>query len=643
MASVKKTIKKNCEYLGNSQKHLKDVFDVVFSCPDAIMTEDSAYVGKKRYMTYGQIKKEAEKIAGGIYSVTKSSGKYIGLYADNKPLWFALFWGILMSGNYPYLINLRQPFSFSSEILKLLGSDTIVYLDQQPDTDIKCLSYEELTADAESVCSDMPFGDYFAISTSGTTLQKKVCIYSGKEVVSQIMNAEPIMRENSDLVIGKTGYKPPKQLVFLPLYHIFGLEAVFLWYSMWQSVFVFPPDMSPDHLLHTVRDCGVTHIYAVPLFWESIEKSVKKQINKDDNLKKKFEKGLRMSISLQKVFPKAGKLFAKYIFSDVRKLLFGDSVRFCISGGSYIKKETLIFVNGLGYSLANGYGMSELGITSVELSRNVKNRLNASIGHPIGTVCYEINSDNHLCVRGESVCKKIIIDGKEAISGDLFDTGDLMSSDKKGRFYISGRSSDIVFGADGENLNPDFAEQMFSVTAAKHFVVMGDEQNQSLILIAEIPEDIPEEQKSVLKEELEHGNNLLPPSYKIRHIYYTNDPIIGKNGIKVSRAFVKKGLAEGKIRLFENINDKPVYNLSYSDESQLKKELRVLFADVLNTEESDISDTGHFINDLGGSSLDYFSLLSRIDEIYGVMLDFEPENFNYSLNDFERILSERLG
>ena len=37
-------------------------------------------------------------------------------------------------------------------------------------------------------------------------------------------------------------------------------------------------------------------------------------------------------------------------------------------------------INGLGYPLYNGYGMTEIGVTSVELSPDVKQRLLGYIG-----------------------------------------------------------------------------------------------------------------------------------------------------------------------------------------------------------------------------------------------------------------------
>ena len=75
-------------------------------------------------------------------------------------------------------------------------------------------------------------------------------------------------------------------------------------------------------------------------------------------------------------------------------------------------------------------------------------------------------------------------------------------------------------------------------------------------------------------------------------------------------------------------------------DSEIKQILRQMFASVLQTTPEEISDTGHFMNDLGGTSLDYFTLVGEINERFGVRLSFEGENFSYTLNDFERIIKD---
>ena len=89
-----------------------------------------------------------------------------------------------------------------------------------------------------------------------------------------------------------------RMLAFLPLYHIFGLEAMYLWFAFVGSGFVFVTDMAPANLLRTVRNNNVTHIFAVPLLWHAVEKNVVHTIaGEDEKLQKKFETAKKISLA----------------------------------------------------------------------------------------------------------------------------------------------------------------------------------------------------------------------------------------------------------------------------------------------------------------------------------------------------------
>ncbi len=639
MTLLQKRIRENCRRLADSPRTMETIYNIIFSHGDNVMTEDASLVGASSRKTYRQVREEIELTARGIIAETHGKiGEFIGLYGENKPQWIVLFWGILKSGNTPYLINLRQPADVSSEALRSLGATLTLCVDTAPDLGTKTVSYQALQNPSHPSVSNIPFGDGFALSTSGTTLSKKVCIYSGKNVAAQILNVDKIIDENPDIVGDYKGQI--KHLMFLPLYHIFGVEAVFLWYSFFGATFVFPPDMNPQNLLRTVRDRGVTHIFAVPLLWAAVEKKVRKEASSDPKKAKKLETGLKISRTLQNLAPKLGQTLAKLLFRDVRANLFGETVVFCISGGSSIQSSTLDLINGMGYHLCNGYGMSEIGITSVDLSKKMKDRVSATIGKPFSSVAYRIDCDGRLLVKGESRCEKMTVDGFDCPMGEWFNTGDLMTKNQQGQYLILGRASDLVFGEEGENLNPDFAEQAFPLTHAQNFTVTGDENNEKLMLVVQISEDLTEDQKKLLAEEIAAGNDQLPLTYKVKEIRFTHDPILAPQEIKVSRARLRRQIKNGTVRLFESLGNSKKTG-EPAAESPLKRELRQIFAEILNVPLEKITDTGHFMNDLGGTSLDYFTLIGHIEEEYGVTLEFEMENFSYCLNDFVRVIGER--
>lgn len=640
MAHIKREVRQNCINLNKTPMRFEDIYNIVFSYKDNVMAEYNTSMGPQS-VTYKEAQENIERISV-VLMKEYGTGEFIGLYAENCAQWIVLFWAILRSGNKPYLVNLRQPLSFSKGILDTLCVKLVLCKDTCPDFERESLDYEVLLQKSRKYNpkDKTEFADEFALSTSGTTLKEKICVYSGKEVSFQILNIASMQEKNSGFV--ETYKGRIKMLAFLPLYHIFGLEAMYLWYSFWGSTFVFLNSMNPDNILYTIRRYEVTHIFAVPLLWENVEKSLLRTIGaRDEKTQKKFEKAVKLSLKIQNFSPVLGKSFAKSMLKDVRRRLFGDSVRFCISGGSAIKESTLRLINALGYELYNGYGMSEIGITSVELSRKVYERIEGSIGKPFDSVEYRIGEDNKLFVRGKSICKSVIIEGKEHSTEDFFDTGDVMEQDKRGCYHIKGRISDVVFSSDGENLNPDFSEDAFVLSEAEALCVLGNEDNSKLMLVVKLFSQLPSASLMKLKEKIQNCNASLPASYQVKEVYYTIDPIMDSLAIKVSRAYLRKAISEGRVVLhtFEEQTDV----ISSENDNEIREALRELFCKVLRKKPEDITDTGHFMNDLGGTSLDYFTLVGEIDNRFGITLGFESEQFGYSINDFERIIKEMIG
>lgn len=636
MDPVTRFVRRNSAELSSGKMTFEDIYGIVFRNEDNIMAETSSVL-KIVTHTYGQVKKRIELAAGSIFARC-GAGSFIGLYGENSVEWLVLFWAILRSGNKPYLINLMQPGEHNLEMLCELSANTVLYTGAKPQLDLELISCEELEKAGEELPENTVFGNELALSTSGTTLQRKICIYSGREICEQILNCDRIIRINPEI---KEFYKGRlKMLMFLPLYHIFGLEAAYLWFAFGNITFVFLPSYSPEAILHTVRRHEVTHIFGVPLLWHTVEKSVLRELNsRDEKTRKKFWKGVSLSIKLQSIFPKLGRKVASKMFAEVRSAVFGDSVHFCISGGSYIRNSALHLVNAIGYPLYNGYGMSEIGITSVELSRRADKRILGSVGRPFESIRYKLSEDGSLLVSGSSVCKRVLINGVEHETEEWFDTGDIMHTDRDGRYYIEGRRNDLVVGENGENLNPDTAEKAFVLSDAANLTVMGGNDG-GLMLIVQMPRTLLEAQKARLSEQIASCMKELPASYRISKVYYTYDPLVAGEGLKVSRSYVRQMLSEGRIELFESMESASGAVGSFDDE--IMRILRKIFADVLVKDENEILPEAHFMNDLGGSSLDYFTLIGEIDKRFDIRLTFDGNGFAYSLSDFAKRVEEAL-
>ena len=345
---------------------------------------------------------------------------------------------------------------------------------------------------------------------------------------------------------------------------------------------------------------------------------------KEKNMEKKFNKGINLSIKLQSIFSNSGDKKAKRLMKEVTDNLFGKSVLFCISGGSYIKDETLKVINGLGYPLYNGYGMSEIGITSVELG-NIKDRLKNSIGHPFESIKYDIK-DNELYVYGTSISHKMKIDGEYVYNNDYFKTMDLCHKDNNDSYYIDGRKDDLFIGANGENISPDLLEKEYNIDKIVGLSILNLDNQLSMVI--QIDSYLSKDNVKSIYDNVLSISNKLDSSYRISKIFFTYDNIKSELAIKVSRQYLLKKIENKEVNLFsynemkENVLEDVNIDILNIVKEEMAKALGISF---------EIGDNQNFFFDLNGNSLDYFSLISALNDRFNITITFEEKNYHTSL------------
>ena len=635
MVNVKKIVNTRVGYLENSNKDFEAIYNGMFLNPEYLFAETNDGYRITKY-TFKDVDSKISDIA---YSINKlypdMNDMYVGIMQESTIEWVYIFFSILKSGNKPYLINLRHPKQLVNSLLKSLDIKySIGTKDLEYDT--KFIDLKELSLSKEPNYK-FTFANEMALSTSATTLKEKIIFYNGSEISAQILNCEGILKENKQIKKHYKGYL--KQLVFLPLYHIFGFMATFMWFSYFGRCMVFLNDYSSDTILNTIKKHEVTHIFAVPLFWNTIEKQILAEVKKQgEKTIKKFNKGQKLCLSLQNTFKSKGLEMSKKIMKEVTNSLFGRSVLFTITGGSYIKDSTLRLINSLGYPLYNGYGMSEIGITSVELG-NTKDRLKNSIGKPFGSVEYKIE-DGLLYVRGKSISHKMMIENELIESNDWFNTNDLVHTDKSGRYYIDGRFDDLYINANGENVNPDLIEKEFNLDKDIRYSIIN--LNNKLVFVGEISELYSKELIQNIYNNIDSINKKLDISMSVANIYLTYDAIQSENAIKVSRQYLLNKINNNEVKL-HTISE--ILDLK-SNESTVNQKIleivRKLFADVLYKDLAEVLDSSDFFFDLGGSSLEYFELIAKINEEFNINIQFENDKLHSPLSftkEIERMMS----
>ncbi len=634
---LKVLIENNSSALEKSAKTLEDIYNIIFSNGERVLCEANDGFRTRRY-TYNQIKKEIEFASARLFAVCGDTHAYIGIEMENSKDWIVAFWATLKSGNRPYLINCRHPKHLCNSIVKSLGI-TYIISDRKGELDGTYIEFPTLTeGDAPDYSAE--FENEIAISTSATTLKEVVCFYTGTEISAQILCARSIIKECPRITDHYKGSL--KLLAFLPFYHIFGLMAVYFWFTFYGRTFVFLRDYSPDTILKTVKRHEVTHIFAVPMLWHTIEKQLERQVSqKGEKTKKKLERGMKICTSLQNIFPRLGAHMARSIMSEATDSIFGKSVRFCISGGSYLRPSAQYLLNSLGYPTYNGYGMSEIGITSVELRNRPKDRNENSIGHPVASVEYDIREDGTLFVRGDSVCKRMMINSVPVINDGWFATGDIME-EKNGYYFIRGRKGDCVIGENGENINPDMIEERFDLTDSAAFSILGlgEGDCEKLTLIISVSPYLSAKRLEALKEEAYKTNDTLPMATRIKEFYFTTDPLYPPTAVKVGRAYLKRAINEGNITLtpFSAMTAKN------GDEhlSALEEKIRDIVCEKLDVPKKKVLPDTHIVSDLEASSLQYFSIVSALADEFGISEYTDREKLRYTVRSIAEYISENV-
>ncbi|MCR5694303.1 MAG: AMP-binding protein [Clostridia bacterium] len=654
--SVNEYVKRKLELFEAQEKSFETLFGLMFSEAGNVMTE-KAEGFKIIKTTYGEAKENilliSKAMEKSMPAMLSSDAPVCGIYMENSLLWIEIFWALVVSGVRPLLMNLL----LDKRTLKKAALDagcSFIICDASKEeelsedfSDICVKRAEELDLGKElfrdSSKNDQEnagegkrrFAQEIIFMTSGTTENVKLCFYGPDRFFHQISYSYSIIRKNRQ---AKKHYEGElKQLAFLPFYHIFGFVAVYLWFGFFSRTFVFLGDLSPDTLTNTVRRRHVTHIFAVPLFWNKVyEGAMRKITAMGPETAARFEKGLKIADILYKIpliGNSLGKLFSRAAFRPVRRKLFGESVYFGISGGGQIRNDVIRFFNLIGYRLVNGFGMTETAITSVELSNSISRIMKGCVGYPLDKVSYRIEN-GELYVKGPVLAGHVLENGVDKKLPEWFPTKDMAEKTNAG-YRILGRADDLIVPESGENINPDIAERSLLLPGIVNVCVLRHKGGAAVVAevspdsgperIAKVRSDIAAE---VLKTNL-RGN--------VTDIIIVNETLIPQGDFKVSRKKLAARLESGELKdagrsgeqdsaklrkdgCNADETEKGITGKGSIEDDRILREIIGVIAECKGTDESSVDPDADLFADLGINSLDYFQIISAVSKKYGVSL-----------------------
>ena len=616
-----------------------------------VYAEYSSLNNRIKHYKYSKMDENVKKYAFYLTNKIKKEGtNRVVLKVANCPAWGEIFWALLMSGFVPMLVDAKLP---RENIINLAnqGKAIAIITDDNHEYTLNKVRLDNILQNSKEPLTNPSWADETIFSSSGTTGDAKLIVFNGENFVYQIFSCLEMPKTSMTIMVPNK-YGKCKLLAMIPFHHIFGFVAVFLWYTFFGKTLIFPKSNTPSDIVMICQKVGVTHVYSVPLFWDSLALTVKRKFAMQSEDKQKLLEKY-MAYNLGEINAEEAGLASKKIVADsVKKLMLGKHVVHCISGGGYLSNETMRAINGLGYPLYNGYGMTEVGVTSVELSEDVKQRLKGYIGLPLLKMEYKINEkDNELLIKSPTIHVREIIAGVEketVLDNGYFHTGDVVVKEENG-YLMKGRMKDVIINANGENIFPDELEIYFKdLPFVNNLSVLGivnkdKALQEDIVLVLELDDKTTEEALKDLEKTIRDIK--LPHDSKIANIYLAKQRLPMANNMKVKRFVIKKEIENGSNK-FVLINQKKtsskVRKFSPETLEKVLPPMRQLFSKVLVLPTFKIDDEDHWINDLGGDSMNYVELVQEVDRYFKVEIPEEQYGKMTCVNDFVEEVAKLL-
>lgn len=322
--------------------------------------------------------------------------------------------------------------------------------------------------------------------TSGTTSNAKGVMLNNRNLAENINAVTAYVRF----------YPTDRMFSVLPLHHCYESTIGFL-YPICQGASVAICE-GLRYIVPNLQEASPTAILTVPLLVENLYKKINEKI-----VKNKKEKIVKSMIQVTNTLKLAGVDIKKNVFKDIYDGL-GGKLRIVVSAAAPIDKTVGEWLEGIGITFLQGYGLTETAPISA-LTPEYKTSI-GSVGKPIVQADIKIDNPNENG-EGEILIKSPTLmlgyyeneeETKKVIDSDgYFHSGDLGYMDKDGYVYITGRSKNVIVTQNGKNIYPEEIEMLLDkVDEIRESMVYGKKpekdskkENKELIITARVIPD----------------------------------------------------------------------------------------------------------------------------------------------------------
>src|SRR5688572_36843 len=461
------------------------------------------------------------------------------------------------------------------------------------------------------------------IFTSGTTGKPKAVMLSHKNFTNMISMLSSVL--DMDITDGV--------LSVLPMHHTFEFSAGFLTPFSNGTQITYLDDLTSEELSHAIENGHVTGMVGVPALWEMLHRRIKTRLReRGDWLADMADNVIEFNAWIRDNTPfNLGPI----IFFPIHQGM-GGKMRYLISGGSALSEKVQNDLHGLGFTVLEGYGLTESSPV-LTVARPGNKLLRGSVGKPLPGVEVKIDKPDaggvgEVLARGQNVMLGYY-NNEEATEAVLQDrwlrTGDLGRIDEDGNLFIVGRSKDVIIDSNGKNIYPDEIEDLYGKSGfIKELSVVGlpdadgGEKIASLV-VPDYEHEIALARAEVNKKIEEHFREIsasLPFFKRVKVVHITP--------FELPRTATRKVKRPEVVAMLQALEDRDKRNTKAVVESKGDDNLnwiRKIVASVSNRPLSDVA-VDDKLSDLGFDSLMFVELQAAVEDAGGRVIS--PDNLN---------------
>lgn len=490
----------------------------------------------RQTVSFGELAGRIRRAASDLSRQGLQRGEPVLLTGPNSPEWIISYFGILMAGAVPVPLDVQ---SGPQDVARVAADCCARHVFTAPShadslralgatLPLKVSAWDVDPVQIAQECSLAlprlsPDDTASLLYTSGTTGTPKAVPLTHRNLQSNV----------EALAAAALAGPEDRVLLPLPLHHAYPFTAGLLGCLATGATLVFPAGVSGPQLVDAMRMARVTVVIGVPRLYAALFDGIESRAHAQGALARRaFGWLLAFSTAIRRV---TGLRVGHIIFRRLHREI-APALRLLASGGAKLEETLAWKLEGLGWEVLCGYGLTE---TAPIVSFNPRGRARiGSAGRLLPGVEVRIAAaagerPGEILVRGPNVFAGYRNNPQATAasftSDRWFKTGDLGWMDSDGYLHVTGRIKEVIVLPDGKNVMPEEVEAAYGASPLIREAAIFEQDGRIKALVVPDEEGVLQRGAArverLLREAIEDVSQRLPPYQRLAEYRLTRTSV----------------------------------------------------------------------------------------------------------------------